>query len=458
MLQLLVKNGVCVNANRSFESDVAVLDGKVYRIGNNLDLQAEKIIDARGKYVLPGIIDTHVHLPWPSESFDSVDDFHSGTLSAAFGGVTTIIEYVIPDESSGIIPALDKEIGKAQDASYVDYSFHLIIRKVTAQTLAEMAEAAGRGITSFKIYMAYSGFQLEDEDILTLLKISSSLKTMICFHAEDGNLVNQAIRQLEQTNSTAIRNYPQAHPRIADVEATRRVIDYAKQLNGRIHIAHINTREGAQMVTEAHLAGLKVSGETCPHYLMFTEDVYKTGKPAAAYSILAPSLRGKDDQDKLWQALRSGGISTIATDHCPYNIEQKTKGGDDFRAVPGGAGGIETSLPLIYTYGVVSKKFDIEQMVALMSANPARLFNLYPRKGVIAEGSDADLVIYDPEGQSRIDTSELHSNSDHTLYQGMEVAGRVESTILRGNTIIENGRLVAREPSGKFILRPCYPD
>lgn len=458
MLQLLIKNGLCVNASGPFESDVAVLDGKICQVGSNLDLQAKRTIDAAGKYILPGVIDAHVHLPWPSESFDSVDDFHSGTLSAAFGGVTTIIEYVIPEENSGIISALDKEIGKAQGVSYVDYSFHLIIRKVTAQTLAEMAEAAGRGITSFKIYMAYSGFQLVDEDILTLLKTSNTLKTMICFHAEDGTLVNQAIRQMEQTNSTAIRFFPQAHPRIADVEATRRVIDYAKQFNARIHIAHINTHESAQMVTEAHLSGFKVSGETCPHYLMFTEESYKTGKPAAAYFILAPSLRGQEDQDKLWQALRSAGISTIATDHCPYTIEQKTKGGDDFRAIPGGAGGIETSLPLIYTYGVVSKKINIGQMVALMSANPAKLFNLYPRKGVIAEGSDADLVIYDPGGRSNIDASKLHSNSDHSLYQGLEVAGRVETTILRGNPIIESGRLVDQEPSGELLLRPCYPD
>lgn len=458
MIQLLIKNGTIVNAEGTTEGDVAVEDGKIVQIGKNLDLQAKKVIDAAGKYVLPGVIDTHVHLPWPSSSFDSVDDFHSGTLAAACGGVTTIIEYVIPGEDSGIIAALDQEIGKARCASYTDYSFHLIIRRVTAQTLAEMAEAAHRGITSFKVYMAYSGFQLSDEDILTLLKTSRDLRTLVCFHAEDGDLVNQAIRQMEQSGRTAIRYYPLAHPRSADIEATRRVIAYAKELDARVHIVHINTRQGSQMVAEAHRSGLKVSGETCPHYLMFTEEVYKTGRPEAAYYILAPAIREQEDRDHLWQALQSGSISTIATDHCPYSTEQKTAGGDDFRNIPGGAGGIETSLPILFTYGVMAKKITLNQMAALMSANPAKLFNLYPRKGAVAIGSDADLVIYDPAGHSLIDANKLHSKSDHTLYQGIEVNGKVETTILRGNVIVDGGNLVNQSPCGELLLRPCYPD
>lgn len=458
MLQLLIQNGIIVNAEGIIEGDVAVEDGKIVQIGKDLDLQAKKVIDAAGKYVLPGVIDTHVHLPWPSSNFDSVDDFHSGTLAAVCGGVTTIIEYVIPDEGSDIITALDKEIAKAKGASFTDYSFHLIIRRVTKQTLAEMAEAARRGITSFKIYMAYSGFQLSDEDILTLLKTSRELKTLVCFHAEDGNLVNQAIQQMEQSGRTAIQYYPLAHPRAADIEATRRVIAYAKELEARIHIVHINTLEGAQMVAEARRSGFKVSGETCPHYLMFTQEVYQSGRPLAAFYILAPAIREQQDRDHLWQALRSGSISTIATDHCPYSTAQKTAGGDDFRNVPGGAGGIETSLPILYTYGVMAKKITLSQMVSLMSANPAKLFNLYPRKGAVAPSSDADLVIYDPAGHSLIDATKLHSKSDHTLFQGIEVGGHVETTILRGNVIVDGGNRVNQPPCGELLLRPCYPD
>lgn len=457
-MQLLIKNGICVNTEGCSKSDIAVEDGQIVQIGKKLDIEAEKTIDAQGKYVLPGIIDTHVHLPWPSSNFDSVDDFYSGTLSAAHGGVTTIIEYIIPDESGRIIPALDKEIEKAKEMSFVDYSFHLIIRKVIRDTLQDMAEIVRRGITSFKIYTAYSGFQLSDDEILTVLKTAGELNALVCFHAEDGILVNFATQQLAEAGKTSILYYPQAHPRAADISATQRIITYAKHLNARIHIAHINTIEGVKAVEQARLSGLKLTGETCPHYLMFTEDVYKTGKPEAGYYILAPAIRDQKDQDYLWQAIHSGSISTIATDHCPYSTEQKTLHGDDFRFVPGGAGGIETSLPIMYTYGVHAKKISINQLVALMSGNPARLFNLYPKKGVIAVGSDADLVIYNPEGRSVIDAGKLHSNSDHTLYQGIEVIGQVESTILRGNIIIHHGNLIEPARLGELLPRPPYSD
>jgi dihydropyrimidinase len=457
-MRLLIKNGTCVNSDSVFNADLAVNDGKIIQIGNNLAFEPDQTIDAAGRYVLPGVIDTHVHLPWPSSNFDSVDDFRSGTLAAVHGGVTTIIEYVIPDESGRLLPALEQEVAKAKGSAFVDHSFHLIIRKVTEQTLQDMAAAMGRGFTSFKIYTAYAGFQLENEDILTLLRTAAEVQALVCFHAEDGNLVNSAIRELSEAGQTSICYYPQAHPRIADIEATQRVIADADQFNARIHIAHINTREGAQAVESARRSGQRVSGETCPHYLMFTEDVYKTGKPEAAEYILAPAIRAQADQDYLWQSIQSGGISTIATDHCPYNSEQKLKGGDDFRAVPGGAGGIETSLSIMFTYGVDKKRITISQLVSLMSTNPAKLFNLYPRKGVIAEGSDADLVIYNPEGRSVIDAAKLHGASNHSLYQGLDINGKVDTTILRGNIVINEGALLVKTPLGELLTRPSYSD
>lgn len=458
MVQLLIKNGDIVHPDGVDKADIAVQAGRISQIGKNLDLDADRTIDAKGRYVLPGMIDTHVHLPWTSSNFESVDDIHSGSLSAAHGGVTTIIEYVIPDQSGRIIPALDKEIEKASGHSFVDYSFHLIIRKVSAETPKDMAEAVARGFSSFKIYTAYSDFRLGGDDILTVLKNSAQLKALVCFHAEDDDLVDRATRKLTEAGQTAIRYYSLAHPFMADVEATGLMIAYAKHLNARIHIDHINTQECAQKVESARQAGVRVSGETCPHYLIFTNEVYKTGKPEAAYYILAPAIRTQADQDALWGAIRSGGISTIATDHCPYTSEQKLKGGDDFRNVPGGTGGIETSLPILYTYGVDVKKISISQMVSLMSTNPAKLFNLYPRKGTIEVGSDADLVIYNPEGRSVIDIKNLHSNSDHTIYQGLEVAGRVETTVLRGITVVNNGALIEEAPQGELLTRTPYSD
>jgi dihydropyrimidinase len=455
MLQTLIKDGTCVNSNGIFRGDIAVKDGKIAQIGLNLDLPAEQVIDASGKLVLPGVIDTHVHLPWPSTSFNSVDDFTSGTTAAACGGVTTIIKYIVPDESGRIIPDLEKTMTEAQNTSYVDYSFHLILRKVVDQTIEDMAEAVRRGFTSFKIYTAYTGFHLSDQEILSSLKAAKDLGALVCFHAEDGHLVSFASEQLMSNGNTEMRYYSEAHPRLADVEATHKVIAYARQLDTRIHIVHVNTQEGAKLIDKARREGLPVSGETCPHYLIFTEEVYKTGKPEANYFVLAPVIREERDRNALWQAIATGGLQTIATDHCPYNNEQKLKN-RDFYLVPGGASGIETSLTALYTHGVSKGRISVQKLVELMSANPARIFNLYPKKGVIAVGSDADFVIYDPEGSFTIDAGDLHSNSDHSIYQDMEMIGRPVKTILGGQVIAENGELVDKQPVGQLLLRPKY--
>ena len=454
--QLLIKNGLCVNSNGSFEADLAIAEGKIAQIGANLELDAEKVIDARGKLVLPGVIDTHVHLPWPSSSFDSVDNYASGTAAAACGGVTTIIEYVVPDESGRILPALEERLASTPGVAQVDYSFHLILRKVLPQTLADMAEAARQGFTSFKIYTAYSGFRLGDDEILTALTAAKELGVLLCFHAEDGLLVNFASEQLAKAGKTHIRYYPEAHPRLADIEATQRVIAYARYTGARIHIVHVNTWEGAKMIGKARRSGLPITGETCPHYLMFTEDAYKSGKPEANYFVLSPVIRADEDRQALWKAIEMDDLQTIATDHCPYNSQQKLKNGADFRYIPGGAGGVETSLPIIYSYGVKTGRISLPRMVELMSANPARIFNLYPRKGAIAAGSDADLVIYDPAGTAPIDYRKLHSNTDHTLFEGIEVSGKVQTTILGGNIVAENGQVVAPKPLGQLLRRPGY--
>jgi len=457
MLQTLIKRATYVTGEGVFKGDIAVRDGKIVTIGQSIQADAARTIDAADMLIFPGVIDSHVHLPWPSSSFDSVDDFYSGTFSAIHGGVTTIIEYVIPDESGDILPALDQEISKARMNAFVDYSFHLILRKVTERTLVQMAEAVGRGFSSFKIYTAYSGFQLPEREILLALKTAADLKAMVCFHAEDGTLVDFATQRLVENGKTSIAHYPQAHPRLADLLATQRVITYADYFDTRVHIVHINTAEGAGLVEQAKLNGLRVSGETCPHYLYFTEEVYRSGRPEAANYILAPAIREQFDQDSLWQALRSGAISTIASDHCPYSMQQKLQGGDDFRLVPGGAGGIETSLPILYTYGVETGRISLSQLVTILSANPAKLFNLYPRKGILAPGSDADMVIYNPVGTSTIESSQLHSNCDHSIFDGVQVHGKIQATILRGEVVVEGGKLKGKTPQGELLLRGPYP-
>ncbi len=456
MFQLLIKNGICVNPSGEFQADIAISEGKIVHIGQAIDHAAERVMDATGQFVMPGIIDPHVHLPWPSSAFDSVDDYSSGSTAAMCGGVTSIIEFVVPDESGRILPALDKQLASAESASYVDFAFHIILRKITPQTLKEMEKSVKRGVTSFKVYTAYSGFQLGDEDILTILRKCKDLGALVCFHAEDGVIVNTATKRLAQNRKTDIQYYPEAHPAAADMSATHRIITYAKYLGARIHIVHVNTGAAAHMIGQANRAGWPITGETCPQYLIFTEDVYRTGQPEANYFVLAPCIRTESDRLRLWRAIASNELQLVATDHCPYTSAQKLENAGDFRKIPGGAGGIETSLPILYTYGVEQKRLSVPRLVELMSTNPAKIFNLFPRKGIIAVGSDADLIIYNPNSETRIRAGKLHSNTDHTIYEGLNVKGQVLQTILRGVVVSENGEPVVEIPNGQYLAREPY--
>ncbi len=455
-LQLLIKNGLCVNAGGVFAADIGVKEGKIAVIGKDLDLRASRTIDAGGSYVLPGLIDAHVHLPWPSAKASSVDDYSSGTTAAVCGGVTTTIEYVVPDSDGRILPALDAQARNASGTSFTDYAFHLIINRVTDETANEMRQAVARGVVSFKIYTAYTGFRLGDDDILKVLAEAKALNALVCFHAEDGLMINFATQQLVERGCTDVSYYPEAHPVGVDTEATYRMLHYARFTGARIHIVHVNTLEAARMIGAARRTGQNVSGETCPQYLMFTEDVYRSGKPEANYFVLAPLMRSEADRQGLWDALAVDELQMVASDHCPYTSAQKLEGKGDFRNVPGGAAGIETSLPLVYTYGVCEGRFPIERLAAVTSANPAKIFNLYPQKGAIAIGSDADLVILDGQTRSRIDIADLHSRTDHSLYQGLEVTGKANMTILRGEVVVENNAIVAEKPGGEFLRRQAY--
>ena len=450
-IQLLIKNGICVNSTGAFAADIAIQEGKIAVIGRKLDISAEKTIDARCRYVFPGLIDAHVHLPWPSAKSNSVDDYASGTAAAVCGGVTTTIEYVVPDANGKILPALDRQYNDAVKSAYSDYAFHLIINRVTDDTFQDMA------VVSYKIYTAYEGYRLGDDDILKVLHAARELNALVCFHAEDGLIINDAVKRLVEKNCTDVSYYPQAHPKDADVEITYRIIQFAKYVGTRIHIVHVNTYEAARMIGAARREGLAVSGETCPQYLVFTDEVFRSHKPEASYFVCAPLMRGEADRQGLWQALCCDDLQMIASDHCPYSSSQKLEGEGDFRKIPGGLAGVETSLPLVYTYGVTQDRFPIERLVALMSTNPARIFNLYPRKGIIAVGSDADLVIYDPEATSRIEAARLHSKTDHTVYQGIEVAGKLAMTILGGEVVMQDGEIRISKPSGKLIQRAPYP-
>jgi len=448
---LLIKNGLCVTPNGEIHADILITDGKIMRISPRVDETSDEVIDAGGFIVLPGVIDTHVHMPWPSAGNDSVDDFRSGSIAGAHGGVTTILEYIVPETE--MLQALDRRLEEARTEAFVNYSPQMIIREVTGNTALEMAEIVRRGFPSFKIFTAYDGFRLERNDVETLMNIGKKIGALLCFHAENGGVLQSCTTELIKAGRTGMEFYPSAHPREADVVATTMILELAEKTGARVHIAHVNTAEGAAMIQAARERGVRVSGETCPHYLMFTEEKYATGKPEATYYLISPAIRAEADRQYLWQSLSDDGLQQIATDHCPYSKSQKTTNWRDFSKVPGGAGGIELSLPILYTYGVHSGRFGLNRLAEVMSGNPARIFDLYPRKGALAEGSDADLVLYDPSSEWTVRAQDLHSCCDISIYDGVKLQGRVHATIVNGKIVVRDGKLISQTSVGEIVTR-----
>lgn len=453
MRSILVKGGTCVNPDGRFDADVLIEDGKIAKVGQNLIAKADETIDAVGKLVLPGGVDVHVHLPWPTGETISMDTISTGTLAAACGGVTTVIDFVIPNDGEPLIDALERKLSEAQDNAWVDYSFHVNVRGAVTEKLKEIPEIVRRGFPSFKIFMAYEGFRLETRDLLEVMETVTAAGGMISSHAEDGLLADHLTSKLTAQGNTALRFYPQARPNECESAAIANVLAYAARLGSRIHIHHVSTADGVDQIARARRAGVLVSAETCPHYLLFTDMDYAGEIHQSAGLVCAPPIKGRHDQDRLWEALSDGTLDAVATDHCPYSQAQKFAHLDDFTKVPGGLPGVETRLPLLFTRGVGSGRLSLEKLVELWSAGPARAFGLYPRKGLIAVGSDGDLTLIDPARSKTLKASELHMHSDCLPYEGWEVQGWPPTTILGGKVIVTNGTPSGGQPGGNLIPR-----
>jgi dihydropyrimidinase len=453
MSRLLIRNGTCVNGDGSFEADLLVEDGRIVAVGLDLDAEADRILDATGKLVLPGGVDVHVHLPWPTGDLVSTDTFETGTRAAAFGGVTTVIDFVIPEEDESLKAALERKLAIAERQAWVDFGLHLNVRGEVEARLAEIPELVRQGFPSFKVYLAYEGFRLADSDLLRVMETIAGAGGMMGVHAENGLLADYLTQSLVDAGKTAMENYPRARCSWCEVEAVNRVLTYARLLGTRLHIHHVSTAQAADMIGEARREGLPVTGETCPQYLVFSEDEYRGDPVRATHLVCAPSIKSAGDRAGLWSALASDGLSIVATDHCPYTREQKEAHGDDFTHVPGGMAGVEVRLPIVYTEGVVSDRLTLSRFVAVWATEPARAFGLYPRKGAIAVGSDADLVVIDPEREDVLSASRLHMNSDCLPYEGKRVYGFPATTILRGQVLVEDGELSTDQPEGELVRR-----
>jgi len=459
MADLLVKGGLVVTETTEEVCDVLCSQEKVKRIGKALPAEGTEVIDAAGKIVIPGAVDVHTHLCLDTGIATVSDDFYTGTLAAAFGGTTTIVDH------PGFGPAgctLDHQIKKyhalAEGKAVIDYGFHGVIQHVDDDVLAMMGTLTDEGITSFKVYTTY-GFKLSDDEIYRVLERAGELGTLIAVHPENDGVVNYLREKFRSEGKLSPRYHPLSRPAECEAEAVSRMILLAKMAHDApLYIVHLTNALALGFIQSARKRGQKnLHAETCPQYLLLDEGLYDLPGMEGLKFLMCPPLRSASDREALWRGLASD-IDTIATDHCPFFFEsQKVMGKDDFTKCPSGAPGIEERVPLVFSEGVAKKRLTLRRFTELCCSAPAKLFGLYPQKGVIKEGSDADLVIIDPEKRIVLGRDKLHSNVDYSAYEGFEVRGYPVCTISRGDVIIRDGTFSGRAGRGRLIKRCQAP-
>ncbi|HLW53165.1 MAG TPA: dihydropyrimidinase [Candidatus Angelobacter sp.] len=455
----LITNGTVVTATDTFPADVAISDGKITAIGQSLPRDgAKRLIDAKGKYVMPGGIDVHTHLDMPFGGTTSADDFETGTRAAAFGGTTTLIDFAIQYKEQPLRAAFDAWMKKASSKATIDYAFHCIVTDLPNARLDEMAELVREGVPSFKLFMAYPGvFMLDDATIFKAMRKASQIGAMICMHAENGGAIDVIVQQALAEGKTAPRYHALTRPTTAEAEATSRAIALAEMAGSPVYIVHLSCNEALEKVREARDRGLPVYAETCPQYLYLSlDDMDKPGFESAKY-VFTPPLREKWHQEKLWNGLRQDHLQVVSTDHCPFCFkEQKEMGRNDFTKIPNGGPGIEHRMSLVYSGGVGKGRFSVNRFVELVATTPAKIFGLYPRKGTVAAGSDADLVIFDPNREHTISVQTHHMRVDYSMFEGIRVKGMPDVVLSRGQVLVDGDQFRGKPGQGSFLKRATY--
>ena len=454
-MRTLIRNGTIVTATDLYRGDVLIEGETNSTIGTALDIPADKVIDASNRYVIPGGLDAHTHLDMPFGGTKSADDFESGTIAAAFGGTTSIIDFAIQYRGQTLHHAWETWLKKAEGRAAIDYGFHMIATEVNDQIELEMDALVRQGITSFKLFMAYPGvFMLDDASIFRALLRTGKNGGTICMHAENGGVIDVLVQRALAEGRTAPKYHALTRPSRAEGEATHRAIALAEIADVPVYIVHLSAAEALDMVTEARDRGLPAFAETCPQYLFLSSDNYDEPEFEGAKYVMSPPLRDRSTQNQLWRGLASNDLQVIATDHCPFCMkEQKELGRSDFSKIPNGAPGIETRMSLVYDGGVRTGRISLNRFVELTSTSPARLFGLFPRKGTIAPGSDADIVVFDPGKTVTLSARTHHMKVDYNPYEGRQVTGVPETVLSRGRVIIEDGRFVGRAGAGSFLKR-----
>lgn len=453
MGELLIKNGLVVNAGSSVKADVHVVNGRIAAVGTGLKPETPgcEVIDATGLLVLPGAIDAHTHLEMEmmGGKCASADSYESGTRAGACGGVTTVFDYTLQDKGGSILDMIKERQALCEPSAYIDYCFHGGISDVNDASLAEMADAVRYGVPSFKTYMAYD-FGLSDADLFRVLKRSKEVGALITVHAENRGMVEANVEEFKKIGATDVWHHYLSRPEACEAEADFRAMLLAKEAGAPLFIVHLANEEGVALYREARKNGYPIFAETCPHYLNFTSDVYK--RPDGIRFICSPPIKGKKSREALWDAIVSGDITTIATDHCPSQTFEKDWGKDDFTKAPNGLMGIENMYPYMLSEAGRGR-ISYERAVELCSTNVAKVFGLAPKKGMLVPGADADIVLYDPKKEFTITKDSMHSNIDYTIWEGMKLKGYPVRTMVRGTTVYRDGEFVGEKGFGRFVRR-----
>ncbi len=464
-MRTLIKNGTVVTAVDTYAADVWVDGGKIVALaapGTALG-KPDREIDAQGKLVMPGGIDAHTHLDMPFGGTTSSDDFETGTIAAAHGGTTTLVDFAIQQKGKSLREGLDAWYAKAEGKAAIDYGFHMITTDVNQSSLDEMSGLVREGVTSFKLFMAYPGvLYVDDGQIFRAMQKARDLGALICMHAENGIAIDVLIEQALARGETAPKHHSLTRPQVAEAEGTHRALCLAEMAGAPVYIVHLSAPRALDKVLEARDRGLPAFAETCPQYLFCSfDDLAREEEPwgpfAGARYVCTPPLRPREMQADLWRGLRTNDLQVVSTDHCPFCMKgQKELGRDSFAKVPNGMPGIETRLYLLWDGGVRSGRISPNRFVEITSTAPAKIFGLYPHKGTVAVGADADLLVWDPDKEHTLDHANLHMRVDYSPYEGRKVHGAPSHVLSRGELIVENGRFLGKPGRGRFIRRSTF--
>ena len=453
-MSILIQNGILVLPTGPIQADLRVAGGRIAELGPGLAPGASRVIDAQERLVFPGFIDTHTHFEmnkgFPNET---ADDWYTGTRAALAGGTTTVLDFAEPERGATLASALETWHGRADGAACCNYGFHMTVKDWSPSIRSELREMTAAGVTSYKVYLAYDNLRLSDAAAYEVVKAVGAEGGVVSCHCENGDLVTEGIRAQQAAGNLSPAAHPLSRPPAVEAEAVGRWLTIAELAGCPVNIVHLSTLRGLEAVRAARTRGQRLYVETCPQYLLLDERSYRLPGFESAKFVLSPPRRAQENCAALWDALEAGEIDTIGTDHCSFRFHgAKELGREDFSKIPNGIPGVEHRPSLMYTYGVAAGRITAVDMARLLAENPARLFGMYPQKGVLAVGSDADLVIFDPNDTGRITAETQYQNVDYTPYEGMELRGRVDTVLLGGEVAVEGGRVLL-ERRGRYVSR-----